>query len=102
MEMQKLINIIALGLIVGIAFEYISYLVWGPNKYHIFFPNIDDISYTLYRNSEAFPDMRIHIATFNSDENKSYNEENCYIAASLFKKQTNVVKYWCEEGNFKK
>ena len=46
--------------------------------------------------------MRIHIATFNADESKEYNKENCSIAASLFQKQTNVVKYWCEEGDFTK
>ena len=69
--MQKFVNILALGLIVGIAFEYASYWIWGPTKYSILFPKLDYISYTLYRNSEAFPDMRIHIATFNADEDKS-------------------------------
>ena len=38
------------------------------------------IVYTLYRASPAFPDMRIHVATFDAAEDKDYNRNNCEIA----------------------
>jgi hypothetical protein len=63
--------------------------------------------YTLYRSSPVPTDdlslRRVHVATFDAYENQSYNQENCEIAAGLFKSQPGVtVKYWCEKGAFKK
>ena len=59
------------------------------------------VVYTLYRNLPAFPDMRIHVATFDAAEDKDYNRDNCEKAADLFAKQRGViVHYWCERGKF--
>lgn len=60
-------------------------------------------SYTLYRNSVSFADMRIHVATFDAEDGEQYNKENCNLARELFVKQPGViVKYWCERGRFRK
>lgn len=65
---------------------------------------------TLYRNSRALPDARIHVATFDSTTRVfggttlNYNAENCEVAASLFKSQEGVnpkMRYWCELGRFR-
>ena len=67
----------------------------------------DDV-YTLYRTSVGFPDLRIHVATFDSDDSKdqqfkTYNLDNCLNGAKLFQSQPNVaVRYWCEKGRYKK
>jgi hypothetical protein len=59
------------------------------------------VVYTLYRNSPAFADMRIHVATFDAAEDKDYNRDNCEIARDLFASQPGVTfKYWCERGRF--
>ena len=53
------------------------------------------VVYTLYRNSPAFADMRIHVATFDAAEDKDYNRDNCEIARDLFASQPGVtIKYW--------
>ena len=58
--------------------------------------------YVLYRGSPGFPDMRIHVATFDGNERGSYNRQNCEIAAQLFSSQPGViVRYWCSEGQHK-
>ena len=63
--------------------------------------NPKGVVYTLYRNSPAFPDMRIHVATFDAAEDKDYNRENCEKARDLFASQPGVqVRYWCERGKF--
>ncbi len=103
--MKSVINWTVLILVFGF-FWFVSYFlidfafnIFGfQNKGFNFFTKTEDSSYTLYMNSEAFPDMRIHIANFNADEDKSYNEENCSIAARFFQLQINHVNYWCEEG----
>lgn len=66
-----------------------------------------DSTYTLYRTSPVPIDnpslQRIHVATFDSYNDESYNRENCQVAAKLFQSQQGVtVKYWCEKGSFKK
>ncbi len=66
-----------------------------------------DSTYTLYRTSPVPIDnpslQRIHVATFDSYNDESYNRENCQVAARLFQSQQGVtVKYWCEKGKFKK
>jgi hypothetical protein len=59
------------------------------------------VVYTLHRNSPAFADMRIHVATFDAAEDKDYNRDNCQIARDLFASQPGVtIKYWCERGRF--
>jgi hypothetical protein len=61
----------------------------------------DNGAYTLYRNSLAFSDMRIHVATFDAADGDKYNGDNCRIASELFAKQPGVtVRYWCEKGRF--
>ena len=57
---------------------------------------------TLYRNSVSDSEMRLHLATFDTDEGASYNSENCQIAAQLFQGQPGVtVRYWCEPGPYR-
>ncbi len=59
--------------------------------------------YTLYRSSVMVENMRIHVATFDADEEEKYNCENCETAASLYQNQPGVVaKFWCEKGYYKK
>jgi len=63
----------------------------------------DDRVYTLYRNSVAVENARHHVATFDADEEESYNKENCETAAQLFQSQPGVkTKFWCEKGFYKK
>uniref|UniRef100_UPI004047E368 hypothetical protein n=1 Tax=Polynucleobacter sp. TaxID=2029855 RepID=UPI004047E368 len=63
----------------------------------------DSNTYTLYRSSTVGAFMRVHIATFNADEDESYNKENCETAQELFQKQPGVtVKFWCEKGKYRK
>jgi len=68
----------------------------------------NDEVYTLYRAGVGLPDLRVHVATFDSDDSKqaqfkTYNQDNCLTAMNLFQSQPNVtVRYWCEKGRFKK
>ncbi len=58
--------------------------------------------FTLYRNSVLDRTMRVHVATFDTDNGASYNEANCAIAADLFQGQSGVeTRYWCEPGHFR-
>jgi hypothetical protein len=62
----------------------------------------DDKLYTLYRASTVPGIKRIHIATFDADENDEYNRTNCDTARSLFEGQLGVVvRYWCEKGYYR-
>lgn len=57
---------------------------------------------TLYRNSAIDSEMRVHVATFDTNEGAYYNSENCQIAAQLFQGQPGVVvRYWCEPGPYR-
>lgn len=60
--------------------------------------------YTLYRNSVLDENMRLHVATFDTEDGKSshsYNMTNCMIAQKLFQNQEGVqTKYWCERGRY--
>lgn len=79
--------------------------------------------YTLYRTGIDIPTqahdatLRIHVATFDADEDAKYNLANCEIAQELFTSNqahfrdysSNTVaagkmrvKYWCEKGRFRK
>ena len=64
----------------------------------------DDAStYTLYRSSVVDGSMRIHVSTFDAADGEEYNQENCEIAASLFREQPGVsVRYWCEKGSYRR
>ena len=58
-------------------------------------------TYTLYRSSTTGP-MRIHVATFDSNDGDEYNRENCQMAMDLFQQQPGVkVRYWCEKGRYR-
>jgi hypothetical protein len=64
---------------------------------------INDGTYTLYRSSMTDSTMRVHVATFDTDNQGSYNRENCDLARDLFQNQQGVkVKFWCEKGRYKK
>lgn len=65
---------------------------------------VDDADiYTLYRNSVLDVTMRIHLATFDSEDARDYNAENCFRAAELFQRQEGVsTRFWCEPGRFRK
>jgi hypothetical protein len=78
-------------------------LVWG----YFSFSGAD--VYTLYRssvsdlNAAGHSGMRIHIATFDSTDGGTYNQENCDVARKLFQQQPGVaVNYWCEKGRYKR
>ena len=79
--------------------------------------------YTLYRTGIDIPTqahdetLRIHVATFDADEDAKYNLANCEIAQKQFTSNqphfrnysSNTVaagrmrvKYWCEKGRFRK
>ena len=61
-------------------------------------PKPKGIVYTLYRNSPAFPEMRINVATFDAAEDNDYNRTNCELARELFASKAGVaVHYWCEQ-----
>jgi hypothetical protein len=62
----------------------------------------DGNPWTLYRNSNLDAKARIHIATFDANENDDYNRENCLLAQGLFKAQPDIrVLFWCERGRYK-
>jgi hypothetical protein len=63
----------------------------------------DGSVYTLYRSSPADASMRIHVASFDSDESEKYNQENCAVVVNLMQRQPGVTaRYWCEKGRFRK
>lgn len=65
--------------------------------------DVGDHTYTLYRNSPLDEHARIHVATFDADEPKDYNSDNCALAARLFQSQQGVTSsFWCEKGPFRK
>ena len=60
-----------------------------------------DTVFTLYRNSVLDASAREHVATFDTDQGRSYNQENCWTAQKLFQAQSGVtVTFWCEKGRF--
>jgi len=60
-------------------------------------------TYTLYRNSIVIDNARIHMATFDSNDEAPYNQENCELARTLFQSQPQVVThFWCEKGHYQK
>lgn len=62
----------------------------------------DSNIYTLYRSSLVDGTLRVHVATFDTNEGAAYNQENCVLAANLFSQQPHVkTQFWCERGRFK-
>ena len=62
----------------------------------------NETAVTLYRNSVLDENMRLHIATFDTNNGGAYNWENCQLAAKLFQAQPGVTtRFWCEKGKFK-
>jgi hypothetical protein len=60
----------------------------------------DTETFRLYRNSALDPDMRVHVATFDSREGEKFNRQNCDIVRRLFATQPGItVRYWCENGD---
>ncbi len=56
-----------------------------------------DSSFLLYRNSLIDSSLKIHIASFDTNEGAEYNAENCWLAADLFQNQPGVsTRFWCE------
>lgn len=46
--------------------------------------------------------LRIHVATFDSNDGDEYNRENCMTTMDLFQRQPGVkVRYWCEQGRYR-
>lgn len=59
-------------------------------------------TFILMRNSLLDSSMRIHIASFDTDEGSDYNSENCWLAADLFQNQPGVLtRFWCEASEGK-
>jgi len=79
--------------------------------------------YTLYRSGLDIPTqthdatLRIHVATFDANEDAKYNLANCEFAQELFTAnqphyrdyRSNTVapgsirvRYWCEKGRYKR
>jgi hypothetical protein len=76
-----------------LVFLSIVFLFLGCSK-------LDSNTYTLYRNSIANEFERIHVATFDANEDEKYNQENCDITKKLFQKQDGILtKFWCEKGS---
>lgn len=69
-------------------------------------PQNDDV-WTLYRDSEIAPNMRVHVATFDSAERAalngpSYNQSSCNETADLYAANDPAGKtWWCEPGRFR-
>jgi hypothetical protein len=70
-------------------------------------------TYTLYRNSNFEPSLRVHWATFDADESgPTYNMNNCQMAARLLNANLDAATeqagqarpknfgFWCEPGEY--
>ena len=73
--------------------------------------------YTLYRTGIDFATkshdetQRIHVATFDADQDAKYNRANCDFAQELLNAsqphyrgsifQAIKIRYWCEKGRFR-
>jgi len=63
----------------------------------------DNHVFTLYRNSALDQSsMRVHVASFDTNEGEQYNFENCEVARQLFQAQEGVTtRFWCEKGRYR-
>lgn len=70
--------------------------------------------FTLYRNSNIEPSMRVHFASFDAADKGAgpdagnFNGENCRMAAELLNANVaalngggHPVRFWCEKGSFR-
>ena len=63
----------------------------------------DHNTYSLYRTDPMNPDMRIHVATFDSKDGEEVNKMNCMIAAEVIAKQPGqAARHWCEKARHHK
>ena len=65
----------------------------------------EDRIFTLYRNNDIDPSIRVHVATFDGG-GFEYNHYHCKKATELFgidaKKQGSKERFWCEKGYYQK
>ena len=65
----------------------------------------DDNIFTLYRNNDMNPKIRIHVGTFDSNNGASYNSFHCEKVVQFWNKdaksRTSKELHWCEKGYFK-
>jgi hypothetical protein len=97
--MKKLITALSLGLISSCA-------IAAGTEYTLYRTGID-LSTKVHDEI-----LRIHVATFDADQDAKYNLANCELAQELFNANqphyrgsiysTIKIKYWCEKGRFKK
>lgn len=60
-------------------------------------------TYTLYRNGSLSDTLRIHVATFDADENADDNRDNCEQVRELFQLHPAATsRFWCESGRYHK
>ena len=60
-------------------------------------------AYTLYRNVSLSDTLRIHVATFDADEEADYNRDNCEQTRELFQLHpSQLSRFWCEKGRYRK
>lgn len=76
-------------------------------------PAQSEHTYTLYRNSALDGSLRVHWATFDADDNITYNMNNCLMAARLLNanmtaaagaegmERDSSVGFWCEPGPYR-
>ena len=59
--------------------------------------------FTLYRSEAVGDSARIHVATFDSeDDEESYNRDGCEQTRELYQVQpSNRARFWCEPGRYK-
>ena len=66
---------------------------------------LDDSVFTLYRNNNDNPFIRIHLATFDSSNGEQFNLWYCQKAVQYFqeaaKSRGSNERIWCEKGYFR-
>ena len=94
--MKKLV-VIALVIGVPLMFAWLYPLLFEADVYTLYRNSASD------RNAAGHSAMRLHVATFDTRETGTYNQENCDVARKLFQQQSGVtVNYWCEKGRYKR
>ena len=64
-----------------------------------------DRVYTLYRDSQSSPKLRVHIATLDADDTELFNRNTCEELRAL--EETSMIpgtpphRYWCEKGYYR-
>ena len=51
--------------------------------------------FTLYRNSALDASIRMHVATYDTDQGSSHNRENCWTAQKPFQVLNGVAEGFC-------